>query len=261
MDRSGNELLIEHGAVALLTINRPAVRNALNSRVLAALREAVHSLAGDPTVRAIVITGEGDQAFSAGADLDELAGLDAEAARRLLLAGQDVMRAVELSAKPVIAAVNGWALGGGFELALSCAFIVGSTQARFGLPEVGLGLMPGYGGTQRLPGVTGPQVARRFTLTGQPVDAQRAYELGILSEPPLSPDGLLESALKTASVIARNGPSAVQLILDAARAGERPGGGLAHEAALGGIAIASREGGQGIAAFKEKRRPDFGGPA
>jgi enoyl-CoA hydratase len=235
------------------------VHNALNGVVLDALRERVAELGTDPGVRAIVIAGAGDKAFSAGADLDELASCDSVAAHRLLLSGQAVMRQIELSAKPVIAAVHGWALGGGFELALSCSFIIGSTEARFGLPEVGLGLMPGYGGTQRLPRAIGRQNALRFTLTGKPVDAGRAYELGILSEPPVAPADLRRTAVGVATVIASNGPGAVRLILEASRAAEQPTGALAHEAALGGIAIGSDEGKRGIAAFKEKRRPDFEG--
>jgi enoyl-CoA hydratase len=258
MEPSARELLVDReGAVAVLTINRPTVLNALNSRVLTLLRQQVIALATDSSVRAVVIQGAGEKAFSAGADIDELASRDAAQAHRLLLSGQDVMRQIELSAKPVVAAVQGWALGGGFELALSCSFIIASTEARFGLPEVGLGLMPGYGGTQRLPRAIGRQNALRLTLTGKPVDAQRAYELGIVSEPPVAPGDLHRSALEVATIIASNGPGAVQLILEASRAAEQPAGALAHEAALGGIAIGSAEGKEGIAAFLEKRRPNF----
>ena len=260
MEPADREVLVDReGAVAVLTINRPTVLNALNSRVLALLRQQVIALATDASVRAVVLKGAGEKAFSAGADIDELAGRDAAQAHRLLLSGQDLMRQVELSAKPVVAAVQGWALGGGFELALSCSFIIASTQARFGLPEVGLGLMPGYGGTQRLPRAIGRQNALRFTLTGKPVDAQRAYELGILSEPPVAPADLHQVALETATIIASNGPGAVQLILEASRAAEQPAGALAHEAALGGIALGSAEGKEGIAAFLGKRPPNFEG--
>jgi enoyl-CoA hydratase len=254
-----SEVIVEReGAVALVTINRPQVLNALSSNVLSLLGRKIADLEADADARAIVVTGAGDRAFSAGADLDELASLSSAQAHRHLLFGQSVMRQIELSAKPVIAAVHGWALGGGFELALSCSFVIASSKARFGLPEVGLGLMPGYGGTQRLPRAIGRQNALRLTLTGKPIDADAAYELGILSERPVAPDDLRQTVLQSASVIASNGPAAVQLILEASRASDQPAGALAHEAALGGIAIGSDEGKEGIAAFLQKRSPEFG---
>jgi enoyl-CoA hydratase len=258
VERTDADVLIaeERGPVTVLTINRPEARNALDRAVLEALDAAVARCDGDET-RAIVITGAGEKAFSAGADLDELAELDASAARRLLEYGQGVLRRVEIAPVPVIAAVDGWALGGGFELALSCAFILASTRARFGLPEVRLGLMPGYGGTQRLRRAVGPQNARRLCLTGIPVDAARAYELGLLSEPPLDPERLLPAAEEVAQAIAANGPEAVRLILEASRADEFPGGPLGHERALAAIAIGSAEGAEGIDAFRSKRQPRF----
>ena len=257
---SDEELVIEQdGAVATVRINRPHVHNALNSALLARLGTAIEELAG--TARAIVLTGTGERAFCAGADLDELAGLTTEAAAPLMQAGQRVVRGIERSRVPVIAAVDGLALGGGFELALACSFTLVSTRAAFGLPEAGLGLIPGYGGTQRLARVVGPAVARHVMLTGHRIDADRAYALGIAVLPPVEPGELLPLALDTARAVAARGPQACAAILEAVDVG-RDGpldAGLVLESRLAAMAIGSAEAREGVAAFREKRPATFGG--
>ncbi len=261
-ERDENVLVAEQkGYVRYLTLNRPGVLNALNARVFAALQAELADVAADPGTRAVVITGAGDRAFSSGADLDELMGLDPVDTRALLERGQRVFRELETLGTPVIAAVNGYALGGGFELALVCSLVVGAESAQFGLPEVGLGLMPGYGGTQRLPRIVGPQVALRLMLTGQRIDAARAYELGILSQPPVEDGELLEVVGDLAEEIAHRSPRAASLILKSVSASNALDAGLAHETTLAALAAASDDAAEGVAAFREKRNPNFGGAA
>ncbi|TNC29464.1 enoyl-CoA hydratase/isomerase family protein [Amycolatopsis alkalitolerans] len=248
------------GAIATVRIDRPTVHNALNSAILQRLGDQIAELAASGTTRAIVLTGTGEKAFSAGADLDELANLDAEDAAPLMRAGQSIIRGIERSPVPVIAAVNGLALGGGFELVLACSFAVVSTTAAFGLPEAGLGLIPGYGGTQRLARVAGPAVARHVMLTGHRIDANRAYRLGIAVAPPVEPGELMPFALDVAREVATRGPAACRAILDAVDAGlDSPlDVGLALETRLAAMAIGGSESTEGVAAFKQKRRPEFG---
>lgn len=246
------------GAVLVLTLDRPAVHNALDRTVLDALGAAVRGASADG-VRAIVLTGAGDKAFSAGADLKELAGMDADRARATIDHGQAVFRDVESCGVPVIAAVNGLALGGGFELVLSCTFSILSTRARLGLPESSLGLIPGYGGTQRLPRVVGAPVAAHLMLTGSRLDADRAHALGLSPVPPVAPELLLATSVEVAETIAAQGPRAVRAILSALHAGRDATlpAGLALESGLAALSIAGAESTEGIAAFLERRTPDF----
>lgn len=250
-------------AVVTLTIDRPAASNALNAAVLDALRSVVDRCAADRTVRVLVLTGSGEKAFSAGADLKELAGLDAEAAHRVLSAGQSVMRELERAPIPVVAAVNGVALGGGFELVLAATIPVLSTTASLGLPESGLGLMPGYGGTQRLPRAVGARVAAQVMLTGARISADRAYELGLTPVEPVPPTSLMATAHELAERIAAQGPRAVRSILRALDEGRDSDleTGLALETELASKAIASIESAEGVAAFLERRTPAFPDPA
>lgn len=245
-----------------LTINRPEAFNALNEQVLRELRAAVLDAAAEPAVRAVVITGAGDKAFSAGADLKELRSMSAERAHERLSAGQQVMRDIEQAPVPVIAAVNGVALGGGFELVLACAFPVLSTRASLGLPESGLGLMPGYGGTQRLPRVIGSQAAAHLMLTGSRLDAERAYQLGLTPVPPAAPEELAAAAAAVAGTIAAQGPRAVRSILQALGAGQGAGleAGLRVETGLAALAVGGTESDEGISAFLGRRTPAFGDP-
>jgi len=260
VDERDEDVLIaeQRGHVRYLTLNRPEVLNALNARVFASLRTELASVASDPGTRVLVITGAGDRAFSSGADLEELVGLDPVDTRALLEQGQRVLRDLETLGTPVIAAVNGYALGGGFELALACPLVVGAERAQFGLPEVGLGLMPGYGGTQRLPRAVGPQAALRMMLTGQRVDAAHAHELRILSQPPVEDGQLLEVVGDLAKEIASRSPRAASLILQSVGASSGLDAGLAHETTLAALAAASGDAAEGVAAFREKRSPNFG---
>ncbi|NGP07786.1 enoyl-CoA hydratase/isomerase family protein [Rhodococcus sp. 14C212] len=250
------------GAVTTLTINRPEAFNALNTDVLHALRDAVTAAAADPAVRAVVLTGSGEKAFSAGADLKELAGMGPDRARDVMSSGQQIFRALETASVPVIAAVNGLALGGGFELILAATFPVLSTKASLGLPESGLGLIPGYGGTQRLPRAVGQRVAAHLMLTGSRLDADRAYALGLTPIPPVTPEALLPTAREIAEKIAAQGPHAVHAILQALEVGrDAPlDAGLAIETGLAALAVAGAESTEGISAFLERRPAKFANP-
>ncbi|NIH83349.1 enoyl-CoA hydratase/isomerase family protein [Amycolatopsis granulosa] len=252
------------GAVVTLTIHRPAALNALTGALLADLRRAVEEAADDRTVRAVVITGSGEKAFSAGADLNEISvlGSDLDKAREVMAAGQAALRAIERAPVPVIAAVNGLALGGGFELVLASTFAVLSTRASLGLPEAALGLIPGYGGTQRLPRAVGHRVAAHLMLTGARLSADRAYELGVTPVPPVAPEELLPTATSIAETIAARGPLAVRAILHAAEAARDAPleEGLTTETELAARAIASPESTEGVAAFTERRPPVFPNP-
>jgi enoyl-CoA hydratase len=247
------------GAIATVRIDRPKAYNALNAAILRRLCDEIAALA-ESGVRAIVLTGTGDKAFSAGADLDELAGLSADEATPLMRAGQAAIRSIEQCPVPVIAAVNGIALGGGFELVLACSFAVASTRAVFALPEAGLGLIPGYGGTQRLARAVPPAVARHAMLTGHRIDADRAYHLGITVLPPVAPADLMSLALETAGEVSRRGPAACRAILEAVGVGldSTLDAGLALETQLAAMAVGGTESTEGVAAFKQKRSPEFG---
>lgn len=256
-------LLVERaGAVTTLTIDRPDAFNALNAEVLDELAKAVAAAADDPAVRAVVITGSGAKAFSAGADLKEIAAMGPDRAHEAMRSGQQVFRTLERTPVPVIAAVDGVALGGGFELVLASTFPVLSTRASLGLPESGLGLIPGYGGTQRLPRAVGPRVAAHLMLTGARLDADRAYALGLTPVPPVEPADLLPTATSIAERIAAQGPLAVRSILYALEAGrDAPlDAGLGMETGLAALAIAGAESAEGIAAFLERRPATFPDP-
>ncbi|MFC9355095.1 enoyl-CoA hydratase/isomerase family protein [Rhodococcus sp. NPDC057014] len=247
------------GAVTTLTINRPEAFNALNTDVIAALVNAVTDAATDPAVRAVVLTGTGEKAFSAGADLKELAGMGPDRAREVMSSGQRAFRILEQAPVPIIAAVNGLALGGGFELALASTFPVLSTKASLGLPESGLGLIPGYGGTQRLPRAVGQRVATHLMLTGTRLDAERAYTLGLTPVPLVAPEALMATATGIAEKIAEQGPLAVRSILHALEVGrDAPlDAGLGVETGLAALAVAGEESTEGIGAFLERRPATF----
>jgi enoyl-CoA hydratase len=243
------------GPVVRFTLNRPKSLNALNADVLGALDAGVAEAVADDDVRVIVIDGAGDRAFCAGADLDELAGLDSAAAMALLARGQGIYRRIEQAPKPVIAAVDGFALGGGFELALSCHFILASDRARFGLPEALLGLVPGYGGTQRLIAAVGKPTALRVMLTGGRLDAAQAHAAGLVAGPPTSPDDLDAAVAELVEQLQAGTAAATAAILTAVRESTTPPAlALAHEAAIGAIAIASEAGQAGIRAFQTRSR-------
>lgn len=250
-------LIDDHGRVRRVTINRPQAHNALNREVMRGLRAAVAE-APSACARVVVVTGAGDKAFCAGADLKELAGLGPHDAHAVLADGQATMRAIERSPVPVIAAVNGLALGGGFELVLASTFSVLAGHATLGLPEAGLGLIPGYGGTQRLARLVGRAVAAHVMVTGARLDAMRAYELGLTPVEPVAGD-VLEAALHLAQGVATKGPEAVRAILAALDLGQDASldAALAIETGLAALATSGPESAEGVAAFLAKRVAAF----
>jgi enoyl-CoA hydratase len=255
----GDESVVmeQDGPVAVLTLNRPRFHNALNGDVLRRLDDCLTQVLRDGTANAVVITGAGEKSFCAGADLDELVGLDAHASHELLGFGQQVMQRIATSRVPVISAVNGTALGGGFELILATTFPVLAETASLGLPEAGLGLIPGYGGTQRLPRLIGRACASHLMLSGDRLSAERAFQLGLTPITPVPLPDLLPAALEVAHKIAARGPWAVSAILEAMDTSNADAGELAHETALAAMANTSTEAREGIAAFKGRRLAQF----
>ncbi|OZD11629.1 enoyl-CoA hydratase/isomerase family protein [Rhodococcus sp. 06-156-3C] len=244
------------GRVLTIEINRPNQLNALNSTVLSEIRSALERAQHEQTVGAIVIRGRGDRAFSAGADLDEIRGLSVEAAQSFIHAGQRTMSAIADSVVPVVAEVDGFALGGGFELMLSCHVVIASDRSQFGLPEARIGCIPGFGGTQRLAKSVGKPAALLMMLGGERIGSDRAWQTGLLSVPPLPPEDTATQARRQAELIASGSRSGVANILDAARPAFAAAA-LDHEAALAAISIAGRDGQEGIASFAERRAPTF----
>ena len=245
--------------VAVVTINRPDKLNALNVVVLDELDDCFSELASIDTVRAVVLTGAGEKAFVAGADITQFGDMDVAAATDFARRGQNVFSRIENSAAPVIAAVNGYALGGGCELALACHLRVASDNASFGQPEVNLGVIPGYGGTQRLPRIVGRGRALEMILTGDPITAERAFEIGLVNR--VAPQAeLMAVARKVADRIASRGPVAVELACKAVLASDaRLEDGLEEEARLFGKVFATHDVSEGVAAFLERRKPEFTG--
>ncbi|RPJ73631.1 MAG: enoyl-CoA hydratase [Acidobacteria bacterium] len=257
---SDNLLLDRDGPVGTITVNRPHVRNALDTATLDELRRAVLELKHDDRVRAVVLTGAGDKAFVAGADIKQLTDLDASAGKAYALAGQHVFDLVEHMGKPVIAAVNGKALGGGCELAMACSLRLAADHAVFGQPEVKLGLIPGFAGTQRLPRLVGKGRALELLLTGRDVDAQEALRIGLVNKVVPAAD-LLPSARAWAGELAQLPAFALRTVMDAVNRGMEMAFPEAEflEAALFGLATGSEDGREGTRAFVEKRKPHFKG--
>jgi len=256
-----NTLQVEDvNAVRGIRVNRPDKLNALNREVLTELDAALSAATGEPAVRALVLTGVGEKAFVAGADIAEFAGLSAEQAQTAARRGQQLFDAVEGSRIPVIAAVNGFALGGGCELAMACHLRVAAASARFGQPEVKLGLIPGYGGTQRLPRLVGRGRALELLLSGALIDAPTALAWGLVNRV-VEPGELAATAQKLAEEILAVSPAAVAGCLEAVAGGaDRPlAAGLELEAALFGRAVSSEDGCEGVAAFLAKRPAKFPG--
>jgi len=238
--------------IAFVTINRPAVRNALNSATIAEIGSVFEQIEGDDTIRVAILTGAGDKAFVAGADINELATLAPVAGKEYALVGQAVFDSIERLGKPVIAAVNGYALGGGCELAMSCTFRIASENAMFGQPEVKLGLIPGYGGTQRLARLVGRGAATQILVTGEMINAAQALRIGLVNEV-VPHTELMETAEAIAKKITGNAPLAVKFCLDAV------GQGMVFEATMFGLCCATEDMREGTKAFLEKRAPNFRG--
>jgi len=254
MNRIRNE---RRGSVELLTIDRPKALNALDRATLEELLDCCERLRADTSVRAVVLTGEG-RAFAAGADIDEMRGLEAEQAEAFSRLGHAVGDALESLAAPTIAAVNGFALGGGCELACACDWIYASEKARFGQPEVSLGLIPGFGGTGRLVRRVGSAWAKELVLGGEPIDAETALRIGLVNRL-FAPDALLGSALDAAEKIGGKGPLAIATAKRVILQGQDVDARTAHalEQAAFGEVFAGAERVEGMDAFLEKREPSF----
>ncbi len=254
-------LLIETAdGVATLTVNRAQSLNALNSEVLGELECALYELNMDDGVKVVVLTGAGEKAFVAGADIKEMAEMSSFEGHAFALKGQRVMLLMEKMKKPVIAAVNGYALGGGLELALACDFVYASRKARVGFPEVTLGIMPGFGGTQNLARLIGPNKANEMIFTGRMLDADKACAWGIVNEV-FAPEELLTKTLETAKAIAQVGTLGVGYAKDAIANGLNMGkeDGFRYEASLFGVLFATEDQREGMGAFVEKRKAAFKG--
>ena len=248
------------GAHAVVRIDRQDKLNALNPQVIAELKDAFQAIEGDDQVRGVILTGAGDKAFVAGADIGVLATMDSLSGVAVSRAGQEVFRTIERFPKPVLASVGGYALGGGCELALACHMRIASDTARFGLPEVGLGIIPGYGGTIRLARLVGLGRAIELTLTGEMIGAERAAEMGLVSRV-VPRDELDSSASALLSSVTRNGPVAVRMALESVyhaldASTERA---LEFESSLFGLLASTADMKEGMSAFLEKRKPDFQG--
>jgi len=254
-----NLLLSRDGAVATLTINRPKV-NALNGATLAQLQTAFEELRADDTVRAVVLTGAGDKAFVAGADINELAVLTPAQGKEHARHGQRIFDLIETLGKPVIAAVNGFALGGGCELAMACTLRIAADTAIFGQPEINLGIIPGYAGSQRLPRLVGKGRALELLLTGDHITAARAYEIGLVNKVVPAAE-LLEAANVLAQVLAGKAPIAVRYIIEAVNHGlDMPlAQGQFLESTLFGAIASTDDTKEGTSAFLEKRKAAWKG--
>jgi enoyl-CoA hydratase len=255
-----NVLLDKSDSIAVVTINRPDKLNALNAATVAELDRAFRDAAADDDVRGVIVTGAGEKAFVAGADIGELARMgpiDGVAVSRL---GQDAFRFLETMGKPVIAAVNGFALGGGMELALACHLRVASEKAKFGLPEVKLGIIPGYGGTIRLPRIVGRGRALELILTGEMIDAAEAYRIGLANRV-VAPGTTLDEARALMAKILGNGPVALRLALESVEHGWDASmrEGLTLESSLFGLLATTSDMREGMGAFLEKRAAAFKG--
>jgi enoyl-CoA hydratase/carnithine racemase len=255
-----NVLYEKKDAVAYVTINRPKVLNALNTPTWKDMRTAFEDAEKDVAIRGVILTGAGNTAFIAGADIGELAQATAVAAERSSRYGQEVLDLVENLGKPVIAAVNGFALGGGCETAMACAIRIAVDSANFGQPEVALGLLPGGGGTQRLSRLVGKGRALQLILSGEMISAQEAYRIGLVNEVVPAPD-LITRAEAILRKITSNAPVAVKFALDAINKGMETtmSEGLLLEASYFGLCATTEDRKEGTAAFLEKRAPQFRG--
>ena len=248
------------GAIAYVTLNRPKVLNALNKQAIADLRSAFEDAKDDAAVRGVILTGAGDKAFIAGADIGEMSADTPVQTAEKTRQGQAVMDLIENLGKPVIAAINGFALGGGCEAALASTIRLAAETAKFGLPEVKLGIMPGYGGTQRLPRLVGKGVALQLILSGAMIGAQEAYRTGLINE--VVPNGeLIGRAEAILNQIGANAPQSVRLALEAVNKGMETSlsEGLLLESSFVAICASTEDRKEGTSAFLEKRVPQFKG--
>jgi enoyl-CoA hydratase len=246
--------------IATITFNRPKALNALNRELLEEFMAALDRVADDPAVRVLVLTGAGEKAFVAGADITEIASFTPLQAKRFAARGQAAINRLTELDIPVIAAVNGFALGGGTEMALACDFIYASEKARFGLPEINLGIIPGFGGTQRLPRLIGPNAAKELIFTGRMIGADEAFRLGIVNRV-CAPEALMDAVLETARTIAAKGRVSLRAAKQAVNRGLDVdlGAGRALEVDAFALCLASPDAKEGTRAFLEKRPAAFSG--
>jgi enoyl-CoA hydratase len=255
-----NILFEKKGAIAYVTVNRPKVRNALNMATMEELRTVFHAIKGDKEVRVVIFTGAGEKAFIAGADIGELAKHDAIQGKEYTHRGQSVLNLIENLGKPVIACINGFALGGGCEIAMACTMRLASDNAKLGQPEVKLGIVPGYGGTQRLARLVGKGLAMQLVLTADMITAAEAHRIGLVNEV-VPQTELMARAEAIAGKIIANAPLAVQYAMEAVNRGMEMtlAEGLYLEATLFGICCATEDKTEGTKAFLEKRPARFKG--
>jgi len=255
-----NILSSKNNSIAYVTVNRPKVLNALNMATMEELRAAFHEIKDDASMRVVILTGAGDKAFIAGADIAELSKQDAITAKEYTHRGQSVLNLIENLGKPVIACINGFALGGGCEIALACTMRLASETAKLGQPEVKLGIIPGYGGSQRLPRLVGKGIAMQILLAGEMITAQEAHRIGLVNEV-TAPADLIPRAEAIAQKIIANAPLAVQYTMEAVNKGMEMNlsEGLYLEATLFGLCCATEDKKEGTTAFLEKRPATFKG--
>ena len=252
--------LSSNDGIATLVFNRPKALNALSIALLTELTDALGTIKNDPSIRVLILTGAGEKSFIAGADITEIATLTPLGAKHFAQMGQNVISALQALAIPVIAAVNGFALGGGCEMALACDFIYASEKALFGLPEINLGVIPGFGGTQRLPRLVGANRAKEMIFTGKHLTATEAREIGLVNAV-FAPEALMVAATKTASLIATKGKASLCAAKQAVNQGLNTDlvTGLAIERDIFALCMANPDAKEGTSAFLEKRKPVFSG--
>ena len=253
-------LIARDGPVATVTVNRPAVLNALDAHTVQRLTTVMRDLGEDDAIRCVVLTGAGDRAFVAGADINELACLTPTSARAVADAGHRLCALIEGMGKPVIAAINGFALGGGCEIAMACTLRIAATTAKLGQPEIALGLIPGFGGTQRLPRLVGRGRALELLLTGAPIDAEEAWRIGLVNRV-VPPNVLVEETSRLAATLATQAPVAVRRILEVVHHGLDMSitEAAVFEASAFGLVCGTEDMREGTTAFLEKRKPRFTG--
>ncbi|TET86746.1 MAG: enoyl-CoA hydratase/isomerase family protein [Desulfobacteraceae bacterium] len=246
--------------VAIIKFNRPKALNAINPALLADVRDALEKIEADPSVKVLILTGEGEKAFVAGADISHMVNLSPLQARLFSKEGHDLMFKLENLSIPVIACVNGFALGGGTEIAMACDFIYASENAKFGQPEINLGIMPGFGGTQRLSRLVGKAMAKELCMSGGMISAQEAKDIGLVNKV-FPPESLWEETMKTANLLASKGKVSMRAVKQCIDRGfdvdMRTG--CYMEADAFALCMASPDGKEGMSAFLEKRKPEFKG--
>ncbi|MFZ5944482.1 MAG: enoyl-CoA hydratase-related protein [Bacillota bacterium] len=260
MSDYNNILIIISEGILTLTINRPKALNALNTETLIEIRDAVKAAANNEEVQALIITGAGEKAFVAGADIAQMKDLNVLDGRNMTILGQEVFTEIENLPKPVIAAVNGFALGGGCEIAMACDIRIASEKAKFGQPEVNLGIIPGYGGTQRLPRLIGKGKAKYYIFTGEMMTAEQAFQFGLVDKV-VAPEELINKAKEVAKTIMSKAPVAVMMAKKAINNGLDMDldSGIAYEAEAYTTTFSTQDRVEGMTAFVEKRKPNFTG--